>query len=123
MSTAERKKRWLALTLLVVLASFGVVGILGLHDYVYGPSAENAFRRYIKDPIPESVTDLQIHYRPHMRGYWIYLVFRVDPGDLDSLFDFGEFQPSQSYAVDEHGFLGFRNWSLFERSIQTDSMR
>ena len=102
-----RKRRWItwAITIFFVLfillfvcaiISFICVQVL-IHDA--GPSAEEAFRRYIKSPIPESVTDLRIHYVPHMRGYWLYLVFDVSPDDLDSLFNLQQSNGAVPYMV------------------------
>ena len=102
-SAAKSRKRWIALAIVAAMTVLGIGAIQAYRECVNGPSAEEAFRRYVKTPIPNSVTDLKIHYRPHMRGYWLYLVFRVDPGDLDSLFDFHQFHPAQSYPVDDDG--------------------
>lgn len=66
-----------------------------------GPSATEAFQWYIKDPIPDSVKNLKLKYSPHMRGYWIWLSFEIDPSDLDLLFDFQKFSPA--LGVDQNG--------------------
>jgi len=84
-----------------------------------GPSAQEAFQRYIRNPIPRSVTDLRIHYSPHMRGYWMYLVFHIDPGDLDSLFDLRQFDGDVPYGV-TNGVMEFPGWTDGFRKLDPD---
>ncbi|MCE9554162.1 MAG: hypothetical protein K8T91_12405 [Planctomycetes bacterium] len=102
-SPTRRHFRWRWLLLIVGAM---IVVWLGRSSYRYkmiGPSATEAFQWYIKDPIPNSVTDLKLKYSPHMKGYWIWLSFRVDPGELDTLFDFQKLHPRESYLSDENG--------------------
>jgi hypothetical protein len=86
-------RRWIAVVVVSPLLVFLIVfAFVQMSINAPGPSAEEAFRRYIKNPVPNSVTDFQIHYAPHMRGYSMYLVFRIAPKDLESLFDIREFE-------------------------------
>jgi len=83
------------------------------------PSAEEAFQRYIKTPIPKSVTDLQIHYVPHMRGYWMYLVFRIAPSDLDLLYDLRQFDSAVPNVVTD-GKMEYPGWTAEFRKLDPD---
>ena len=87
-----------------------------------GPSAEDAFRQYIKSPIPSSVTGLQIHYAPHMRGYWMHLVFQVDPKDLESLFDLRQLEGAVPYFVTD-GKIEYPGWTKPFQKLDPDGFK
>ena len=119
-ATFGLKWRWIALAIATPPVLFVLLFVLvqiKIHDH--GPSAEEAFQRYIKSPIPKSVTDLRMHYAPHMRGYWIYLAFRVDPNDLDSLFDVRQsIGPVRSTITD--GVTEYPGWTNGFRTLDPD---
>jgi hypothetical protein len=102
--------------LLVLLIVFALIQISINNP---GPSAEEAFRRYVKTPIPKSVSDLRIHYGPHMRGYWMYLVFRIDPKDLETLFDLREFNGAVPSAVTD-GKTEYPGWTKQFQKLDPD---
>jgi hypothetical protein len=114
------KRRWIAVVvvspLLVLLMLFAMIQ-MSINNP--GPSAEEAFRRYVKTPIPESVSDLRIHYAPHMRGYWMYLVFRIAPKDLESLFDLREFEGAVPYFVAD-GKTEYPGWTEQFQKLDPD---
>jgi len=114
------KRQWIAVVvvspLLVLLFVFALVQI---SINAPCPSAEEAFRRYIKTSIPNSVTDLQIHYAPHMRGYSMYLVFQIAPNALNSLYDLRQFDGAVPNVMTD-GKTEFPGWTEEFRKLDPD---
>jgi hypothetical protein len=107
------RRKWLWIAFAAAIPPLAAVLALTLVEMKIndpGPSAEEAFQRYIKNPIPKSVTDLRIRYFPHMRGYSMYLFFRIDPSDLDSVFDLRQFSPATPYGETD-GVTDVPRWS------------
>jgi hypothetical protein len=116
----RRKWRWIVWVIAIWLM-FPVITLVLLELLLNdrGPAADEAFRQYIKNPIPKSVTGLRIYYVPHMRGYWIYLVFSVAPDDLTSLFDLHQStDPVPSMTTD--GVTEYPGWTKGFRMLDQD---
>ncbi len=77
------KARRQAIRLALYLVSAG--GYIAFLLYSTSPSA--LFRRYVADPIPESVQILHSEYESASPDFSVYIHFRMEPGDLASILD------------------------------------
>jgi hypothetical protein len=70
-------------------------------DYT-GPSAAEAFERYLADPIPTSVSNLVIRHTRHFQGRNIFLVFNIDPSDLQKIIHERQFDVDPGAGMSFH---------------------
>ncbi len=81
--------RW-KVRVIPTIASVIVVALVvwfawGIYSYNIGPSGTEAFRWYLADPIPSSVSEIKIHCAPHFQGRNIFLSFTIGPIDLQEI--------------------------------------
>ncbi len=104
--------RW-KVRVIPTIASVIVVALVvwfawGIYSYNIGPSGTEAFRWYLADPIPSSVSEIKIHCAPHFQGRNIFLSFTIGPIDL------------QEIIVQKHFRLARHRRAVSPRSLHRD---